>query len=449
MHLRLVCGSETRTLKEGKLVLGAAGDCDWVLENDYISGRHCRIERAGDAFILTDTSRNGVYLNGSESRIPGGTATLADGDTIRIGTLEIRIGLESDHPPAPAVSPPRAPDARSHADLPPILPRAAPASTSTGTASPPPRSEATPARPSDGPAPRTGGSVRKQQSDPGAHGRKTTIRLSSVMGDGSALDTPMPPTFKESRKHSRDVSTSLKRLADLLDEFDMDLPAPASQPAPPPAAPPGQPSAAPPASMPAQAPHVPSSGGETELLRAYLEGAGVALSPDDVGDPAAMLRQQGELMRQLLHGVLSLLALRNQVKREFRVPTTQLEPVENNPLKFAGSAARAAEAMMKPAEPGFLPPTKAAADVFEDIIRHEAAMTGAARDALFAVIETLAPGAIDDSMKSRGWSLSRDAALWKRYKEVFAAATERGEESALIRQFRHEFSQAYIRHFRD
>ncbi|MBI1181984.1 MAG: type VI secretion system-associated FHA domain protein TagH [Alphaproteobacteria bacterium] len=451
MHLKLVCGSETRTLDEGQMVLGASGDCDWILHDDYISGRHCRIERAGDGYVLTDISRNGVFLNGADSRIRGGTVPLANGDSFRLGTLVVQVTFQDAAPePIAATSPPPADIPRpSHSELPPIL-------AGRAEAPPPPATDAGRSfSPSGTGNPAAADTARRTSTqDPGAQLRRTNIRLSSVLGNDSALDAPVPLTFNESRKHSRDVSTSLKKLADLLDDYGIDLPGTAAQPAPesapePATSPPPRPaSAAPPAPRQDNG-FQPTAPSEGDLLRAYLEGAGLPPDAATVSDPAALLRQQGELMRQLLQGLLSLLALRNQVKREFRVPATQLGPTENNPLKFAGSAGRALESMVAPAQPGFLTPTRAVADIFEDLIRHEAAMTGAARDALFAVVETLAPEAINDSMKGRGWSLSKDAALWKRYKEAFAAATERGEESTLIKQFRQAFAHAYIKHFRD
>ena len=50
--------------------VGRAADSYWLLPDpkNYLSGRHCMIEQRGDGYWLTDTSRNGVFLNKSKHR---------------------------------------------------------------------------------------------------------------------------------------------------------------------------------------------------------------------------------------------------------------------------------------------------------------------------------------------------------------------------------------------
>src|SRR5256885_4379835 len=51
---------------EGDLIIaGRSRNCDWHLPDptNAISSRHCEIRRDGDAWILTDISTNGTFLN--------------------------------------------------------------------------------------------------------------------------------------------------------------------------------------------------------------------------------------------------------------------------------------------------------------------------------------------------------------------------------------------------
>ena len=50
-------------------VIGRAPECDWVIPDQtrHISGRHAIISYEAGQFYITDTSTNGVYLNGVET----------------------------------------------------------------------------------------------------------------------------------------------------------------------------------------------------------------------------------------------------------------------------------------------------------------------------------------------------------------------------------------------
>ncbi len=59
-----------------------------VLDDEFVSGRHARIERRGDVFVLKDMrSRNGTCLNNARVL----EAVLADGDRFSIGRTEIKF----------------------------------------------------------------------------------------------------------------------------------------------------------------------------------------------------------------------------------------------------------------------------------------------------------------------------------------------------------------------
>lgn len=64
-------------------VIGAAPDCDIVIDEPSVSGQHCRISQSGQRLIIEDLgSRNGTYVNG---RRLDGPARLIPGSSISLG----------------------------------------------------------------------------------------------------------------------------------------------------------------------------------------------------------------------------------------------------------------------------------------------------------------------------------------------------------------------------
>ncbi|MGF7148792.1 pSer/pThr/pTyr-binding forkhead associated (FHA) protein [Sphingomonas zeicaulis] len=78
----------------GKAVIGRSGASQWQLPDpdNHISSKHVRIAWEDGHFMLTDTSTNGTYVNGSGDRLEG-AHRLADGDLIEIGHYRIAVAL--------------------------------------------------------------------------------------------------------------------------------------------------------------------------------------------------------------------------------------------------------------------------------------------------------------------------------------------------------------------
>lgn len=75
------------------LVIGRDETCGITVMDDFVSGRHARIEKKEDGYLLRDLrSRNGTYLNGT--RIC--EAYLANGDRIRCGHTELTFENSSE-----------------------------------------------------------------------------------------------------------------------------------------------------------------------------------------------------------------------------------------------------------------------------------------------------------------------------------------------------------------
>lgn len=87
------------SLKHGKLLIGRAEECDVRPLGEEVSRRHCAvIEEAGSLTVEDLKSRNGTYVNGVKI---AAKVTVADGDIVRVGPLELKVSLV-----APAAAPP-------------------------------------------------------------------------------------------------------------------------------------------------------------------------------------------------------------------------------------------------------------------------------------------------------------------------------------------------------
>ncbi|WP_265442687.1 FHA domain-containing protein FhaB/FipA [Flexivirga meconopsidis] len=92
-HLAITEGSmrgSSVPLTDGGVLIGRNPECTLVLSDDFASGRHARIYRDGDQWLVDDLgSTNGTYVGGERigERVP-----IGEGSRIRIGqtVLEVR-----------------------------------------------------------------------------------------------------------------------------------------------------------------------------------------------------------------------------------------------------------------------------------------------------------------------------------------------------------------------
>ena len=72
--------------------IGRGLENDWVLPDPhrYVSGRHALVDFQGGAYYVVDTSRNGVFVNESDTPVGRGhPQRLFDGDRVRIGNFDM------------------------------------------------------------------------------------------------------------------------------------------------------------------------------------------------------------------------------------------------------------------------------------------------------------------------------------------------------------------------
>jgi type VI secretion system protein len=451
-------------------IIGRNTDSDLVLKDDkrIVSGRHAQISFQDGAFYLDDISSNGVFLNGSPEPVGRGRRVrLAHGDLLGIGDYVVTVEIESGGGPEPI---PAEPPARGPSLLDPFAPAApefripddvdfAPPGEDGSLGGAPPaaapllgKSEAV------DPLELLGGSppARRRELAPGAiqdHVPSEQVQFTppravveSIPDDWDQtghFKPPGRPTVPPLPQAAAPVATP-----SLPDDWDVDdAPTPAfSQP-------PVRPPALQAAVAGAQRPRPePTSGAPTTTtadptLEAFLTAAG--FSPTKVGERSSddLMRDAGTVLRELVAGLMELLAARSTFKSEFRIEATMIRPMENNPLKFSADAKEALEHLLIPSGKAYLPPGQAVREGVQDVKDHKLAMIAAMRAALESLLGRFDPDRLEArfgerAKKSSLMGLSGKGKNWEMYRELFAEL--RQDPDALFRDvFGEQFIRAY------
>jgi type VI secretion system protein len=434
-----------------------------VLPHAKVSGHHAVITYARGVFYIEDTSRNGVFLNSSRSRLTRGEPhALAAGDRLLIDPYEIRVSIATDEAPSRGrVSSPADPDPFNLLGDPaaddPFAPQ-------------PMRSRGLDVSALDAPE-----AASREELDPLAllnlqEDRPAARKAPSArdLDGGSPLDAHFrPPAVVPD---ARPVRTPADPIAI---PHDYDPLAPDEPVVHPPPAPPRRPAPEPPPPSVERAPLAPDPdprplrprfgktpradavSPEPELgpppapaasaargadLAAVLEGAG--LKAADVTPELA--RAFGEIIRVVVSGVMDVLQSRRQIKDEFRMRMTQFRPAENNPLKFSANVEDALHNLLVKRNAAYLGPVEAFEDAFAELRNHQIAMLAGMRVAFESMLAEFDPDRLQEDFdrqpnkglvpgKLRYWDLFRE----KRRQMV------KDPEATFRQLFGEEFARAY------
>jgi type VI secretion system FHA domain protein len=174
----------------------------------------------------------------------------------------------------------------------------------------------------------------------------------------------------------------------------------------------------------------------------------LGLDPQRI-DPA-VYQQLGHILRIVVQGMIDVLNSRAEVKSQFRMPMTNIRPVENNPLKFSMNADDALHNLFIKRNPGYLPPTEAFREGFQDIAFHQMAMFAGVRAAFNSMLAGFHPDHLQAVYERKlqrtnftSWSsfLNRFR-YWGLYRAQFEDI-EKNLESHFQSMFGEEFAKAY------
>lgn len=157
-----------------------------------------------------------------------------------------------------------------------------------------------------------------------------------------------------------------------------------------------------------------------------------------------------EVVRLTVQGLVDVLRSRTQVKNSFRLPTTSIKPVENNPLKFAPTAEDAFHKLFIKRGPGDLAPLDAFREGFDDVTFHQTAVLAGIRAGFNAMLAALHPDKLEEVFERKRkrtavLALGNKTKFWEMYREQFEEI-DRDRESHFQTLFGEAFALAYNEH---
>lgn len=446
-----------------KISVGRSTENDLTLPDPqrFMSGTHCWIENRGGTWQLTDTSTNGVFMNGSDQRVPKGeTVTLNDGDRIRLGDYE----LEFTAADAASSEGPFEDDDEDYF--------ATPASSE---------------RERDTREESKAVNTPLSQMDSSLLGESVSIdELYGLQGEEEEEQEPPSLAGREARgspmgHHFRAPEIEQPSGGDLPDKYRVDpdaipedwdeetgmLKSPAKPSAKQAAeSPPGEAVEIPEdwdeetgvAATPeppeqkearqAQKPQAPARRIEADsAIAAFVAGAGLDPSQMKVEDEAAFFHDLGALLRTMTTGIMQAIASRSQVKSEFRLEQTMIAPTENNPLKFSVSPDEALLRLVQHSDSAYLAGAEAACQAIDDINAHQMAVLAGTEAALRSILRRFRPANLEarlggGSALGKLIPLLRKAKYWEFYKALYDEISEAADDD-FQQFFGSEFSRAY------
>jgi len=421
----------------------------------WVSGQHARIHCRNGVFYLSDTSKNGTFVNHAEEPLhQGQEVELHDGDELSVGAYDIRVSLAAAEPqPVPAFDPFASdqPDSGpldgmpSVQAVPDILDLVGPDQDGR---QPPltlePEDEA-PADLDDWLA------IEPDAEEP------RTPEVSPAPPD--VLQAPAEPD------HTPDANAFFSPPGAVPEHYDIlkDRTHPATDGGTerPEAVQPAQTSGgsdeastdqeqtgvSPTAEeTPTIASKRQTAGGAAELS-AFLAGLGAGELPADPAARTQFMQTAGLLLRTMIDGLMQVMMARASFKSELRLEMTTIRSKENNPFKFSVDPNDALDHLLFRPSRGFLPPQDAAREAFGDIQRHEMAIVAGLRAALRALLASMDPQKLEQRFQDRSvfdnlLPMARKAKYWDLFNETYDQVSADAAED-FLHLFGEAFSGAY------
>ncbi len=153
------------------------------------------------------------------------------------------------------------------------------------------------------------------------------------------------------------------------------------------------------------------------LLDAFLKGAGIPSVTVAQGLTPELMETLGKLLAISIKGTMDLNAQRAFVKREVNADVTMVVVRNNNPLKFLSDSETVLTQMFRKKMPGFMTPTEALQDIYDDLRAHQAGIMAGMRAAINNALKRYDPEALEQAVTNRSvidalMPTRRKAKLW-------------------------------------
>ncbi|MGI9284565.1 MAG: type VI secretion system-associated FHA domain protein TagH [Pseudomonadales bacterium] len=450
--------------------LGRVVDNTWVLPDPerFLSSTHAQILYQSGGFHIKDTSTNGVFINQSKKPLgKGNSVKLNEGDVFRCGEYEFIVRIDTEAATPAPDSDPFAFELFEQRDIDPF--------GGSGES----REVTSPGEMVD-PLQLLGGGAQEADhlsasiipDDPARSDDvfSTPEDHSSAMNDAftppkaQSDETPYFPSEDDSPSAAAaGESAVMGEIPEDWDKTGISIVRPAE-----PKSKPKQPAARQAKPVKANAPKAKTAppllssavakpaargqsypaGSTNQALAAFLRGAGLSESVSADFDEQQLMELVGSLMREMLQGLMEGLNARAQIKSEFRMSQTVIEPVENNPLKFSADIDDALAKLFGPPQQGYLGPEDAIRGGIKDMAEHQLAMMVGMQAAYRHLLTAFSPEEIRARQKKgRGSAVSvfKKSQAWSDYCEYHANLVRDFDKSFQL-LFGDKFASAYEDH---
>jgi type VI secretion system protein len=396
--------ARTKTFGQDGGTIGRSLEADWALPDRqrFLSSKHASIDFRSGSYYIVDTSKNGVYINGAENPVGHGKPQrLFSGDQVRIGEYEMKVSIENvDDTRETLLS-------TSHVD--PVDAKQ--------------RVEA--------PDPTTCDLVE-------AHAI-TGVGIEMFIEDDEAdLLKPLYDKFRTGQSSAQHEALTL--VSDVPPAASIDrinptakvqITAPRQASTAGPALTAGPASTARPALAQAsdENPTPARASANGVRLESFFRGAGIAAPRLSAKQSEELLSQLGQVMRELIVGVIDCLHLRALQKAQLKQSNTIIQPRENNRLKFSANFEEGFSRLFLDDSEQYTSPVESVRGAFSDIKEHQRALLKSTRAALDEYLDRLDPQQLElRACNGRTGSLINAAnklRYWDLYKEVYSILANR------------------------
>jgi type VI secretion system protein len=430
-----------------RLTIGRGSENDLALADPqrHLSKNHCVIDFDGRGGTITDTSTNGVFLDGNTERLPRHVPVpLQEGSIVRFGGYQLSVAaISPSHAAAPAPRPTGG------------QPAPGPATSDDGLFGDPLAAGPMSRRQSSGGFPGTAeerGGFEPPRG-PGPYAPVIPDDVDLLLGNDAppqwhgASQPDHTPADQAFFAPPRATSEPIP-----ADWDNSDFPAPSMPQAPDRRLPADADFSAPALPPPVAAPSPPHAygtpgTGDGMAVASFLAAVGLKGAQLSEPEKIRLMQLAGEIFAAMTKGLREILAARASTKQEFRIERTVVGARRNNPLKFSGSVDEAMRAMLVGRTPGFLPAKEAVAEALGDIQSHQLAVLAGMQVALTTVIARFDPEKLEKRLEQGSLiegilPAARKARYWELFKTLYSQiATEL--EDDFQKAFGAEFARAY------
>jgi type VI secretion system protein len=418
--------------------IGRSLESDWVLPDGqrYLSSRHASIDFRSGSYYIVDSSTNGVYVNDAEQPVGrGNPQRLFTGDRVRIGEYEMSVEItdEDDTRETLANDAHVDPVAKAQRVPPPDPTRADMVAPHEITAVGIEMMISEEAEVGEIQRVNKANAANLRLEDDFARTNVADVKVQTRTAGERPPQTPAAP-------RADSVGLAPKR----PEPPPVSAAARITQRAVPPPPPPKAPvtAAAKPAPPPAAAPQ---AAAQAAVLDAFFRGAGLPAQRLDEREAEQVLHRLGQVMREVVLGVSENLHLRAEQKNVLRVPTTTIQPQNNNPLKFSAGIEEALNNLLFRESAEYLSAVDAVRETFGDIKQHQQHLLAAMRTAVSDYVGRLDPEELESKINNGRVGLINAAnklKYWDLFKDLYQVVSQH-QPGQFPHQFIEELARAY------